>query len=66
LIGFDLAAAGVAVVVAGERHTANPSEFVLPLAGFRARSGSMNPFLVWIAATMGALAGAPVLSRARP
>jgi membrane protein DedA with SNARE-associated domain len=38
-----------------------PSEVILPLAGFRARSGSMNVVGVWVAATAGALAGAWVL-----
>lgn len=53
---------GVAVVIALENILPPiPSELVLPLAGFRARSGAMNPFAVWIAATIGALAGALVL-----
>src|SRR5829696_1350535 len=53
---------GVAVVVALENVIPPiPSELVLPLAGFRARSGTMNPFAVWIAATAGALAGALLL-----
>jgi membrane protein DedA with SNARE-associated domain len=34
---------------------------ILPLAGFRARTGAMNPVLVWLAATLGALAGALIL-----
>jgi membrane protein DedA with SNARE-associated domain len=38
-----------------------PSELVLPLAGFRAREGSMNVILVWIAATIGGVAAALLL-----
>jgi membrane protein DedA with SNARE-associated domain len=38
-----------------------PSEVILPLAGFRARSGAMHPVAVWLAATLGALAGALIL-----
>src|SRR3712207_4591226 len=38
-----------------------PSEVILPLAGFRARTGSMNVLVVWLAATVGAYVGALVL-----
>lgn len=38
-----------------------PSELVLPLAGFRSRDGSMQPVLVWLAATTGSLLGAVIL-----
>ena len=38
-----------------------PSEVILPLAGFQAHQGTLNPFGVWVAATAGALAGAWVL-----
>lgn len=53
---------GVAILVALENLIPPiPSELVLPLAGFRARSGAMNPIAVWVAATAGALTGALVL-----
>jgi membrane protein DedA with SNARE-associated domain len=38
-----------------------PSEVVLPLAGFRARTGTLNVFLVWLTSTAGSLLGALVL-----
>lgn len=38
-----------------------PSEVILPLAGFRARAGALNVWLVWPAATAGSVAGALVL-----
>lgn len=38
-----------------------PSEVVLPLAGYRASEGALNPILTWVAATAGALAGALIL-----
>jgi membrane protein DedA with SNARE-associated domain len=38
-----------------------PSEAILPLGGFRAEQGEMNLVVVWVAATLGALAGALVL-----
>ncbi|GAA3260369.1 DedA family protein [Dactylosporangium siamense] len=38
-----------------------PSELILPLAGFRARAGAMHPVLVWVSATVGAVAGSLVL-----
>jgi membrane protein DedA with SNARE-associated domain len=38
-----------------------PSEVILPLAGFRARTGALNLWLVWPAATAGSVAGALAL-----
>jgi membrane protein DedA with SNARE-associated domain len=38
-----------------------PSEVILPLAGFRARTGAMNPYGAWLLATAGAVAGALIL-----
>ena len=38
-----------------------PSEVILPLAGFRARTGALNVWLVWPAATVGSVLGALVL-----
>lgn len=38
-----------------------PSEVVLPLAGFRARTGALEPISVWLAATAGSLVGAVIL-----
>jgi membrane protein DedA with SNARE-associated domain len=38
-----------------------PSELILPLGGFRSRSGQLNFFAVWLAATVGALVGALLL-----
>ena len=38
-----------------------PSEAILPLAGFRARTGALNIWLVWPAATVGSVVGALVL-----
>jgi membrane protein DedA with SNARE-associated domain len=38
-----------------------PSEAILPLAGYRASEGAMNFLMLWIAATLGAVAGALVL-----
>jgi membrane protein DedA with SNARE-associated domain len=53
---------GVAFVIALENVLPPiPSEAVLPLAGFRARSGAMNPFVVWVAATVGSVVGALAL-----
>jgi membrane protein DedA with SNARE-associated domain len=53
---------GVGVLIAAENLIPPiPSEVILPLAGFRSRTGAMNPVLVWIAATLGALGGALVL-----
>jgi membrane protein DedA with SNARE-associated domain len=53
---------GVGVLIALETIIPPiPSELVLPLAGFRAREGAMNVILVWLAATVGGVAGALVL-----
>lgn len=38
-----------------------PSEVILPLAGFRARTGALNIWLTWPAATVGSVLGALVL-----
>jgi membrane protein DedA with SNARE-associated domain len=38
-----------------------PSEVILPLAGFRARTGALNVWLTWPAATAGSVLGALVL-----
>jgi membrane protein DedA with SNARE-associated domain len=38
-----------------------PSEVVLPLAGFRSRTGALNVVAVWIAATLGSMVGALIL-----
>jgi membrane protein DedA with SNARE-associated domain len=38
-----------------------PSEVILPLAGFRARTGSLNVLAVWFAATAGSVLGAGLL-----
>ena len=38
-----------------------PSEVILPLAGFRARTGALNVWLAWPAATAGSVLGAVVL-----
>lgn len=38
-----------------------PSEVVLPFAGFAAASGHLNPWLAWVAATVGSVAGASIL-----
>ncbi|MBC3189905.1 DedA family protein [Pseudonocardia sp. C8] len=38
-----------------------PSELILPLGGFRASTGALDPVAVWAAATMGAVAGALLL-----
>jgi membrane protein DedA with SNARE-associated domain len=38
-----------------------PSEVVLPLAGFRARTGALNVIAVWIWSTVGSVAGALIL-----
>lgn len=38
-----------------------PSEVILPLAGFRARTGTVDPSFVWPAATTGSVAGALLL-----
>jgi membrane protein DedA with SNARE-associated domain len=57
-----LGPAGVGVLVLLENLIPPvPSEVVLPLAGFRARTGVMNPVVVWAAATAGSLLGALLL-----
>jgi membrane protein DedA with SNARE-associated domain len=38
-----------------------PSEVILPLAGFRARTGTLDVVAVWVAATAGSLLGALLL-----
>ncbi len=38
-----------------------PSEVILPLAGFRARTGALNVLTVWPAATAGSVLGALIL-----
>ena len=38
-----------------------PSEVVLPFAGFAAADGRINPYLAWLAATVGSLLGAYLL-----
>ncbi|MDT7579758.1 MAG: hypothetical protein QOK35_1022 [Pseudonocardiales bacterium] len=38
-----------------------PSEVILPLAGFRSRTGALNVWLAWPAATLGSVLGAIVL-----
>ena len=38
-----------------------PSEVILPLAGFRTRTGTLNVLTVWPAATAGSVLGAVVL-----
>jgi membrane protein DedA with SNARE-associated domain len=38
-----------------------PSEVVLPLAGFRSRTGALNVFAVWVWATVGSVVGALIL-----
>jgi membrane protein DedA with SNARE-associated domain len=38
-----------------------PSEVVLPFAGFAAADGRLNPYLAWLAATVGSLLGAYLL-----
>jgi membrane protein DedA with SNARE-associated domain len=53
---------GVAVLIALETVIPPiPSEAILPLAGFRARTGGMHWLGAWVAATAGALAGALML-----
>lgn len=53
---------GVGVLIALETIIPPiPSEVILPLAGFRSRNGAMNVILVWLAATVGAVAGAVAL-----
>lgn len=57
-----LGAAGIGLLIFLENVVPPvPSEVILPLGGFRAQAGAMNPVAVWIAATIGALAGALLL-----
>jgi membrane protein DedA with SNARE-associated domain len=57
-----LGAAGVGLLIFLENVVPPiPSELILPLAGFRARTGGLDPVLVWPAATVGSVAGALVL-----
>jgi membrane protein DedA with SNARE-associated domain len=58
----SLGAAGVGLLIFLENLIPPiPSEVILPLAGFRARTGALNIWLTWPAATAGSLAGAVVL-----
>lgn len=57
-----LGAAGIGLLIFLENVVPPiPSEVILPLGGFRAQAGAMNPIAVWFAATIGALAGALLL-----
>ncbi|MEJ8281199.1 DedA family protein [Pseudonocardia spirodelae] len=57
-----LGAAGIGLLIFLENVVPPiPSEVILPLGGFRASTGAMDPVAVWAAATMGAVAGALVL-----
>lgn len=57
-----LGAAGVGLLIFLENVIPPiPSEVILPLAGFRARVGTVDAFWVWPAATAGSVAGALVL-----
>ena len=57
-----LGAAGIGLLIFLENVVPPiPSEVILPLGGFRASTGVMDPVAVWAAATMGAVAGALVL-----
>jgi membrane protein DedA with SNARE-associated domain len=54
--------AGVGALIALENVLPPiPSEVILPFAGFAASQGDLNVVLAWLAATLGALAGAWVL-----
>jgi membrane protein DedA with SNARE-associated domain len=58
----QLGPVGVGLLIAFETLVPPiPSELILPLAGFRARAGAMHPVLVWLSATVGAVAGSLVL-----
>lgn len=53
---------GVGLLIAAENvFPPIPSEAILPFAGFSASEGEINAVLAWVAATIGALAGAYVL-----
>jgi membrane protein DedA with SNARE-associated domain len=57
-----LGAAGVGLLILLENLVPPiPSEVILPLAGFRARTGALDILWVWPAATAGSVAGALVL-----
>ncbi len=57
-----LGAAGVGLLILLENVIPPiPSEVVLPLAGFRARTGALNVVAVWPAATAGSVLGALLL-----
>ncbi len=57
-----LGAAGVGLLILLENLIPPiPSEVILPLAGFRAKAGALNVWLVWPAATAGSVTGALVL-----
>lgn len=53
---------GVGILIAAENvFPPIPSEAILPFAGFSASEGNINAVGAWVAATLGALAGAYVL-----
>lgn len=57
-----LGAAGVGLLILLENVIPPiPSEVILPLAGFRARTGALNVLAVWPAATAGSVLGALLL-----
>ena len=57
-----LGAAGIGILIFLENVVPPiPSEVILPLGGFRAATGAIDPVAVWFAATLGALAGALLL-----
>jgi membrane protein DedA with SNARE-associated domain len=57
-----LGAAGVGLLILLENLIPPiPSEVILPLAGFRARTGTLNLLTVWLAATAGSVLGALLL-----
>jgi membrane protein DedA with SNARE-associated domain len=57
-----LGAAGVGLLILLENVIPPiPSEVILPLAGFRARTGGLNVLAVWPAATAGSVLGALLL-----
>lgn len=57
-----LGAAGVGLLILLENIVPPiPSEVILPLAGFRARTGALNVVAVWPAATAGSVLGALLL-----
>ena len=57
-----LGAAGVGLLILLENLIPPiPSEVILPLAGFRAKAGTLNVWLVWPAATAGSVTGALIL-----